>query len=366
MQPDRTNYEIWLIDYLDGTLDEDRVKQLISFLDENPDIREEFEELAHYNIKPGDKSFTYKNLLKKSSSDLSKSQFELLCVAASENDLSEQQREDIQMIIAENQEKRKTFDLINRLKLVAPAVKYNNKSLLRKLTPVQKIVRLSVIGLSAAAGIAVLISIFNISDDNNYKFNPLISTNLSGDSIKVKVRNNTEVANINTAENKDIRRPDRLNVFSTPKKTGTAEMIVSPVISFASDSSAGPLEIERIKVSKIDYKQDVELLEKEFTGTLIAMKTDETSSSGMQEKPGFNEFLAKVFRNKIMKSKTSETGSIKAYEIADAGINGLNKLLGWQMSLLKTRDDKGDLKSLYFSSKILKFNAPVKKVQFEP
>ena len=366
MQPDRTNYEIWLIDYLDGTLDEDRVKQLISFLDENPDIREEFEELSQYNIRPGEKSFTDKNLLKKSASDLYESQFELLCVAASENDLSEQQREDIQKIIAENQKKRKTFDLINSLKLVAPVLKYNNKSLIRKLTTVQKIVRLSVIGLSAAAGIAVMISIFNVSVDKNDKVNPLILTNITGDSIKVKAKNNTVVANINTAGEKEIMRPDRISAFSTLKKTVTAEMIVSPVISFASDASAGPQEIERIRISKIDYNKDVKLLEKEFAGTLIAMKTNETSSSEMQEKPGFNEFIAKIFRNRIMKSKTGETGSIKAYEIADAGIIGLNKLLGWQMSLLKTRDDKGDLKSLYFSSKILKFNAPVKKVQFEP
>jgi hypothetical protein len=211
-----------------------------------------------------------------------------------------------------------------------------------------------------------MISIFNVSVDKNDKVNPLILTNITGDSIKVKAKNNTVVANINTAGEKEIMRPDRISAFSTLKKTVTAEMIVSPVISFASDASAGPQEIERIRISKIDYNKDVKLLEKEFAGTLIAMKTNETSSSEMQEKPGFNEFIAKIFRNRIMKSKTGETGSIKAYEIADAGIIGLNKLLGWQMSLLKTRDDKGDLKSLYFSSKILKFNAPVKKVQFEP
>ena len=99
---------------------------------------------------------------------------------------------------------------------------------------------------------------------------------------------------------------------------------------------------------------------------LVAINTDNKSSSEISEKPGFNEFVAKIFRTKILKSKIPETGSIKAYEFAYAGINGLNRLLGWQMSLQKTKDEKGDLKSLYFSSKILKFNAPVKKAQLEP
>ena len=160
MQPDRTNYEIWLIDYLDGTLDEARIKLLLSFLNENPDIKEEFADILTYTIKPATDSFKHKNSLKKSVSDLSDKQFEYLCISASENDLSEQQKEELEMMVAENQDKRKTFEIINRLKLVAPVIKYNKKSSLRKLTLTQKIVRLSVIGLSAAAGIAIMIISF--------------------------------------------------------------------------------------------------------------------------------------------------------------------------------------------------------------
>jgi hypothetical protein len=51
---------------------------------------------------------------------------------------------------------------------------------------------------------------------------------------------------------------------------------------------------------------------------------------------------------------------LKAYEIAEAGVSGLNKLLGWEMALDERKDENGKLKSVYFSSKILKFNAPVK------
>lgn len=365
MQPDRTNYEIWLIDYLDETLDEARVNQLISFLDENPDIKEEFAEILTYNIKPATGSFKHKNSLKKSASDLSDKQFEYLCISAAENDLSEQQREELETIVAENPEKRKTFKILNRLKLVAPFVKYNKKSSLRKLTINQKIVRLSVIGLSAAAGIAIMISLFNMPANKKDEFKPLTSANLTGDSNEVKTYANKIATNINPYEKKEIPNPGQINALSTLQKTISDEMKAFPAKTLINDSSAVNIEIRQVNISKIDFKQDVSIGGKEITGTLIAINTDVTSAPEILEKPNFNEFIAKTFREKILKSKTHETGSLKAYEIADAGIKGFNKLFGWQMSLQKTRDDKGDLKSLYFSSKILKFNAPVKKAQLE-
>jgi hypothetical protein len=74
-------------------------------------------------------------------------------------------------------------------------------------------------------------------------------------------------------------------------------------------------------------------------------------------------FFTRVIREKILKSQTNEKGNIKAYEVADAGITGINKLFGSNMTLKKTMDDKGEVKSVYFNSKLIKFNAPVKKAE---
>jgi hypothetical protein len=46
MKPDRTSYEIWLVDYLDGNLDSGQAGLLMAFIEENPDIKEEFEGLS--------------------------------------------------------------------------------------------------------------------------------------------------------------------------------------------------------------------------------------------------------------------------------------------------------------------------------
>ena len=254
MQPDRTNYEIWLIDYLDGKLSNSQKEQLIMFLEKNPDILEEFGDFSLYIIKPSEIFFASKNLLKKSSSDLSDSQFELLCVASSENDLSEKQ---MQTIIAGNQDKRKTFELKNRLKLIAPVVNFNKKSRLRKLTAGQKIMRFSVIGLSAAAGIAIMISLFNSSAKTNEKPAGLITKNITGDTNKIKAINIAIPDSSIKAEKKEFLHPGQINLFLTINKSVIPEMKSSSVNSIDGTSSKPTEQIERINLSKIDYKHDV-------------------------------------------------------------------------------------------------------------
>jgi hypothetical protein len=358
MNPDRTNYEIWLIDYLDGNLDPRQVEQLMSFLIENPAIKKEFSEISQYSIIPGDTLFCHKNSLKKSVSDISESLFEYLCVAASENDLSSPQATELNEIIAENSEKRKTYELIKKLKLVAPQVDFRKKYKLRKLTVAQRIVRYSAMGLSAAATVALLISLFFISLRKNTAETAPVAIFDSKDSMTIVATPVKTAGNVVSVEDKETQHTPLTSI----QKSISEETIPINTGSAISDSTSRNTIIKSVLISKIDFKQNVSLVERSFAATLAAINTSEVSISGTVEKHGINEFIAKIFREKILKSKDQEYGQLKAYEIADAGIAGLNTLLGWQMSLKKNKDAKGTVKSVYFSSKFLKFNAPVKKV----
>lgn len=362
MVPDRKNYEIWLIDYLDGNLDEAQVNLLSAFLDENPDIKEEFDEIARCSIKPVNDSFNLKSILKKSPSEIGEPQFEYLCIAAAENDLSDTQAEELEEIIAGSRQRRKTYDLFQKLKLAAPEVEYRNKFKLRKLTAAQKIIRYSVIGLSAAAAVTLLITIFNFQEneirENNSAFtgiNSKVSESVAANPVKMAVNK--------TPDEKKEAGSVKLKIISSLQKTISDEMK-----SFDSGSSVIKPEeastvIQPVIISKIDFRQNVSLEERSFSATLVAIRMPDIDSLRTDEKAGFNEFIARTFRKKILKSADPGTGQLKAYEIADAGINGLNKLFGWQMSLQKNKDKKGEVRSVSFTSKLLKFNAPVKKVE---
>jgi hypothetical protein len=353
MLPDRSNYEIWFIDYLDGNLDETRINQLFPFLEKNPDLRQELEEISGIKISPVGNSSVNKSHLKKTYSDLSSEQFDFLCVAAAENDLDEEQKVELGEIINQNSERRKTLGLIKKIKLTASDVKFNRKSSLRKLTSPQKVFRLSVIVISAAACLAIMISLFNLAGKSKKEI-PVVAASSSTNVIKPDVREKIVPANIPGRENKAETKPAIISVQNTLNKSAAVE--IPPVKT----------EQSPVNISKTDYKHEVTLVKNSFAGILAVINTAVIFSAEPIEKPGLNTLIARLFREKILKSRDLETGSLKPYEIADAGILGLNKLLGWQMSLQKKLDDKGDLKSLYFSSRILKFNAPVRKVQLEP
>ncbi|HAM10542.1 MAG TPA: hypothetical protein DCP74_09785 [Bacteroidales bacterium] len=92
---------------------------------------------------------------------------------------------------------------------------------------------------------------------------------------------------------------------------------------------------------------------------MISLSVDNQPQPEERWAPG--RFVAKLFRDKILKEGTTDDSPIKGYEIAEAGVTGINKLFGWEMTFEKNNDENGELKSIYFSSKILKIQAPVNK-----
>ena len=91
-----------------------QIDQLKLFLSENPDLRDEFYDFNSMNLLPSGISFSNKEHLKKSPSDISQSQFEYLCAAYLENDLSGSQQTELKEIIDMDPDKKKIFDLIQK------------------------------------------------------------------------------------------------------------------------------------------------------------------------------------------------------------------------------------------------------------
>lgn len=58
---------------------------------------------------------------------------------------------------------------------------------------------------------------------------------------------------------------------------------------------------------------------------------------------------------------TKEKQSVDGYYIANACINGVNRVLGWEMALDQEKNDEGEKLATNFSSSLLTFTAPVKK-----
>lgn len=358
MGPDRSNYEIWLIDYLDGNLDQEKTGLLIAFLEKNPDIKEEVADMAPVLLQPGNDQFINKKGLRKESADLTGQQFELLCVASAEGDLNPDQESELEEILSSSPAHKKTYDLIRSTRLKPRDLTFRYKYRLRKLTTGQKIFRYSLIGISSAAVLLIMISIFRrtpptlpLNEIATVKRDTLVDipsgkviTRPSGGAVALKI--NVEKANAPA-------------VYKLTPDQETKKIMLAENALEINRIDSSPAEIHKTFVSKIDYSHN-DFIVNHPVLTLAEIKITEVSDEPDMEYSRLRNFIARFLREKVIKSDYKEKGSLKGYEIADAGIIGLNKLLGWDMSLQKNRNDKGEVMSVHFNSKLLKFNAPVK------
>jgi hypothetical protein len=359
MNINRSNYEVWIIDWLDGNLSRDQEKQLKLFLHNNPDIREESEDLFSPGLKPENASFKNKDLLKKEPSELPEQQFEYLCAAYLEGDLSPEQIGELRMITANDPVAKKTFDLIQNTKLAPPADSYKNKKSLIRLTPVQKFARTAIIGLSAAAAIILLIT-FYFTGPRPIKGKETTATksNLQDTTVIFEIKKALPVIMDNPV------RIDRAVAMASPvQKTNTSIIKPSDAIYKADRSSLIKGPARDIQINKIAIASDIDLSVTFPSSALVAYNAPAVISTDEEDadRSRLGKFIAKTFREKILREKTSSDAPLKAYEIAEAGVTGLNKLLGWEMALNEKKDANGEVSAIYFSSKVLKFNAPVKK-----
>lgn len=363
MQIDRSNYEIWLIDWIDGNLNDIEVAELKHFLISNPDLKAEFDELntlkdAMHFIS--NESFQHKERLKKTAADLPVSQFEYLCAAFLENDLSDDQKSEFLQSIGQDDKKRRSFELIQKIKLSPPAVSFEKKNRLIRRSLGQKTLRLAIIGLSAAA-IVTLVIITRVSSPlpNPVKADvTAIEIKINSPLLKPTIQKSSDklIAIKNSRINKtQVKNPALLSQIGSPALND-----INTSKSEQEDTLASTSENPRIILNRIPVSERVHLEKPVIPVTLITINSKIQIAEEDDGRPRFGRLLAKAFRQKILKENTTRDSPLKAYEIAEAGVSGLNKLLGWEMALDERKDENGKLKSVYFSSRMLKFNAPIK------
>lgn len=342
---DRSNYELWLIDWVDGNLNNQQIEELLAFLNCNTDIQEEFEELTSVSLKPLETSFLKKESLKKSFRELSESQFEYLSVAFLENDISMEQRSELKEIIEEDPEKLRTFELIQKTKLIAPKILYSSKYQLVRRSVNQRVIRWFLIGFSAAATVAILIM--------SYLAIPHAITDNEGIE---KLSNIDTMQNINTNPIFSITRP--IPVFRRDGKFSVSTIKTNKPDSIADELAIISKPEPPEKIYNLPQSESITIT---LPNTLISQTFPLVFTPVDDERSNVGRFISKFLREKILKETTIKTSPLEVYEIAEAGVTGLNKLLGWQMALSKNIDEEGKSGSVYFSSRLLKFNTPSKK-----
>jgi hypothetical protein len=363
MEISRSNYEVWLIDYFDGNLDTDQLIILKNFLKDNPGIAEEMKIFELLTAVPEDTKYPDKKALFKNASSLTSDQLNSLCVAYSENDLSESQSAELLEIIAENPSWRKNFEIINSIKLKPGDEKYRGKnSLIKQIHKQVPVVRIILATLSIAASLGIFFfalynpdkeSTFfattNAITENNSLMNP------GGNLIERNISPSQQIENNSYSDTKEDSAPELKNSLS--QLIVTDSETTREADSVLKDSVIAPLVVPGIS----DFS-NLTLATPVNTESLLSYPNTSEYTSLSEEQPGLKKYLTTLFRKTALKNQVPETGPLKGYEIAEAGINGINKVLGWDMSFEKMQDKNGALSSFVFRSRLIKFDAPIKKL----
>lgn len=348
MKISRSNYEIWFTDSADNNLTKAQIEELNIFLQLNPDLKEEYEEFMDAMNSDRHSCFRGKERLTKSPEELPEDQFEMLSVAFHENDLTGKQREEVLEMVAADAEKKKIFDTIGRIRLRAPATPYGRKEALLRKTPISAVLRVTWIALGAAASVAAIMLVSSLLRFEKPSDLPLAAA--SRDSILINAPQKL-TAPRNEAGKEPAFNHNRNIIASVEKQ-----------------------EMQSISVSERNTPEQADIPGKiSFTGAVfiagiaspqkyLAGSTASFSPVAVDDgRSRISKFIARTFREKILNEKEVSDTRLKGYELAEAGIDGLNKLLGWEMALTTKSDENGDVNSVSFKSKIIRFSAPVKK-----
>lgn len=352
MKITRENYEIWFVDWLDNSLSGEEIEELNFFLENNPDLREEFSDLSAIRLKPDVKSFPARDRAKKSTADLSGKQFEILCAASVENDLNEEQQNELDEMISADPEKAITLRIFRKLKLSSPEIYYAGRKKLLRLTPARKVMRIAWIGLSAAAVVSILIMTGVFRNQHQAVITPVVAQNK-----QVQVPSeNTEYSQSPVPEITEAADSAPL----IKRKGGTANFgssgddRIEPAP--AKDQVSAPARIAFAVKPLVTENTENNLV----PNTAAFIPPEQIFADIDDGRSNVGRFIARHFRSKILDEEAPSDAPLRGYEIAEAGIDGLNKLLGWEMALTERTDENGTVKSLNFNSRMLKFKTPVK------
>jgi hypothetical protein len=324
MEINRQNYEMYLLDYIEGNLPEHMVLAMLTFLKNNPEIEIESNALMENAFVAETIKFDHKELLKKNPAHdiIGISKFEQLSIAYLENDISPLELESLKKELDHDKNKFTEHQLLNKTKLQPDfSIVFPNKKQLKKQPATfwlpEKFVY---VAIAASVALVVGFAIF-FRPNSNQEFGKTIAFKNHDFKNRNYYVNQTatiqvvdkQVSTANNIENTDTTNlHERFDVETLiSKQMALLEMpLTTDQILISSNSIANQFNIN----SKTDdYNTLQSYIEKRFKEKVLKQKeNDKVTFISLVN--AFGRFTQKVFNKKIEveKSKTENGSSLYA------------------------------------------------------
>ncbi len=364
MRINRDNYEAFFLDYLEGTLAPFLHQELLAFLAAHPDLAAELESYEKLTLAPsGEVHFPGRENLKKTEEDHltdPAEQFEEFVIAYYENDLPVSLRQRLELYLGSHPEKRKEFEVYGQLYLKPDqTIRFQHKNQLKKGLARNLHIPAWVPYLAAAASVAVLIVSYFIF----LAPGPVDSVQVAQvDTLQINrnvlPQETTPVEKPSPASNepaKPSREPQRTNQI--PVKTN-APVIQIKMSRQPETQVVRPSETlaQLSPVEKVRIDQEVPLAE------LREVKTRKVSAPA-EDAMTVREYAVYQFKKSVLNEDEQEIrpDRFSLWNLAQAGVKGLNDLTGWDMKMKTEYNEEGKVDYLAFQSRALNITHVPKK-----
>jgi len=325
MEINRTNYEAYFIDYLEGNLDEGLVDSFIEFLKLNPDLKEELEMYEPVSVIPSPVAFGNKIDLYKEKYD-SEEEFNQTAIASLEGNLSEETEQEFKQYVSTHPEKQKDLALFGKTILKADeSIIFSKKSNLYK-KPLGKTI---LFWTSRVAAVLVLaIAVFSLLKKQPAEINQenqVAQTEQNIEKQEITTANKTEIAETiqkeipaqkekNTSKPIDKKEPTTKNeiksVVTPPTKNEDAlQKRVPMYLPEKMNTLTASVDVQNTKTSLaimyINYPENS--YEEEF----LADRVKEKISINRITKAGLNLFTS--ISNERFTYETDKDGKVTEY-----------------------------------------------------
>ncbi len=337
-----SNYETYVIDYLDGKLNAVEMACFIAFLENNPDIKEEIIELNEVTIEPDDYNFTEKSRLKKkvviSVGNINEDNYEEFFIADHEGDLVDSQKEMLWQFLDKNPSLHPEHKLFGDVKLEPDtSIVFTDKDLLKRksvITPVW---------YSAAAAILVLFAAY------------WFLFNQQSPDLRQKITYVSEIPSKANVTSLSIAVPAKIEI---EERQLSAIKLADDKLLYTDNQKImlTRLESKNINEQLVDPYVFTRLIEKQnniLTTTPEKYETD-LASAKQTNKGQDKGLLAKVFSNqaskiaqrfKINRNKREKSTDPTYIQVIDRSLLVFNTITGSETSTAKIYNRDGELTS---------------------
>lgn len=362
----RNNYPVWITDYHDGTLNSRRQEELLSFLSDNPDLMEEFEQYDPIPLRPRPTIMSVSKNLRKEFAELTSTQQEEITAAMAEGDITGTAAEETMLHINASSYLTDLYNLLKVIRLRPENIIFKHKKSLKHYPLILRFKKTTVTIFATAASIAILFTISFLFTRDKTPSEPLASS-AETDPVVI-TRSNRDATKI-TTEEQIMEREKREAPFNHDIINPAKGRITSPAKGDSKIYGTSTRESENLTgiESKRERIDPIPILHIATTplvmATAPATRLAEMTPVEFIDNYSYNsprEFIAKNFREIFLGEPNATTERLQPIELANATVTGINKLLGWEMKLEKESNENGMLNSISFTSQLIKFDHKLK------